>query len=502
MLNIILLEAQRLFFPNEDLLQRTFHKWTNVHRTSESVEFLKACIYKKVIPVFSRLSPHEVQSLRISSTEKLTIENRTLLYERNKKSENLASLLNDFDILSNEILFLCENPFTHFKLISFIKILVKKFESRSDERRSKKFNKLVETRDAFYNTAIVYNRTDVEIPSQVLDLLKFGKNLGVGAPFSDSTNILEIDKLFNCFEYTARQNNISELLIGRIKSLSALTGLDIDSCKTDDSRVTALKNFLKKYPENILLRVDKSPDLIYVQKADYLHKITNFLGSNFEKMEKYELSELEKDVESYRSLINETFQNCLPKTVVTNMHPLYSISDFYGMYKCHKKDKPIRGIVTSFNSLVCNSENFIQTLIQPIVDECEFAVDSLGDFKTKFLKEKTKFIEREHKLVSVDVVNMYNNVNVPRVISHILDKIYSNPRKFFKFKNENNVLLPVPTRENLKLFLLDTFRKYSIFRSPIGVYKQKSGLGMGSAISASISTIFVNLMEQSVVKPF
>ena len=250
------------------------------------------------------------------------------------------------------------------------------------------------------------------------------------------------------------------------------------------------------------MRVDKSPDLIYVQKADYLHKITNFLGSNFEKIEKYELSELEKDVESYRSLINETFQNCLPKTVVTNMHPLYSISDFYGMYKCHKKDEPIRGIVTSFNSLVCNSENFIQTLIQPIVDECEFAVDSLGDFKTKFLKEKTKFIEPEHKLVSVDVVNMDNNVNVPRVISHILDKIYSNPRKFFKFTNENNVLLPVPTRENLKLFLLDTFQKYSIFRSPIGVYKQKSGLGMGSAISASISTIFVNLMEQSVVKPF
>ena len=97
---------------------------------------------------------------------------------------------------------------------------------------------------------------------------------------------------------------------------------------------------------------------------------------------------------------------------------------------------------------------------------------------------------------------MYDNVNVPRVISYILDKIYTEPRKYFKYKNENGIFLPLPTRENLKQFLLDTFQKYSIFRSPIGVYKQKSGLGMGSSISASISTIYVNLMEQITIKSY
>ena len=98
---------------------------------------------------------------------------------------------------------------------------------------------------------------------------KLGKNRGVGSPFSDSTNTLEIDKLFNCFENTARKNNISELLIGRVKALSAHTGLDLQSCNTDDFRVTELKIFLKKHSQNILLQVDKSPDLIYVRKSDY-----------------------------------------------------------------------------------------------------------------------------------------------------------------------------------------------------------------------------------------
>jgi hypothetical protein len=97
-------------------------------------------------------------------------------------------------------------------------------------------------------------------------MLRLGKNRGVGAPFSDNTNILEIDKLFNCFEKTARKNNIPERLIARIKGLSNLTGLDVESCKTDDPRVTEFKAFLKKYPQNILLQVDKSSDLIYVKK--------------------------------------------------------------------------------------------------------------------------------------------------------------------------------------------------------------------------------------------
>ena len=53
-------------------------------------------------------------------------------------------------------------------------------------------------------------------------------------------------------------------------------------------------------------------------------------------------------------------------------------------YKCNKENGPIRGIVTSYNSLVCNSEDFLKTLLEPIVAQCKFAVESLADFKTKF----------------------------------------------------------------------------------------------------------------------
>jgi hypothetical protein len=186
--------------------------------------------------------------------------------------------------------------------------------------------------------------------------------------------------------------------------------------------------------------------------------------------------------------------------VILDMQPGYSISHFYGQYTVHKENFPIRGIVTSYNSIVCNSETFIKKLLAPKVLKCKLSLDSQADFKQKFLLDKTKFNENEHRVLSVDKVNMYPNANVHCTISFIFDIIFEQLRKFFKYKNHNGILLQPPTRENLKMFLLETLQKYSIFRSPTGVFKQKSGFEMGRSISASISRIFVNSMEQEVIK--
>ena len=97
---------------------------------------------------------------------------------------------------------------------------------------------------------------------------------------------------------------------------------------------------------------------------------------------------------------------------------------------------------------------------------------------------------------------MFNNVNVPRTISFILDEIYSNPTNYFLFKNKNGVHLTPLLRELLKQFLLDTFLNYSIFNSAIGTLKQKSRLAMGSSISASLASIFVQLMKKTIVKKY
>ena len=106
----------------------------------------------------------------------------------------------------------------------------------------------------------------------------------------------------------------------------------------------------------MLLQVDESPDLIYVEKSEYFDKINDFLGENFERLNNYTGTKLNEDLESYKELIQKTFGKSLPKKTLEDMHLPSSISDFYGKYKVHKENMSIRGIVTSYNSIVCNSE--------------------------------------------------------------------------------------------------------------------------------------------------
>ena len=56
--------------------------------------------------------------------------------------------------------------------------------------------------------------------------------------------------------------------------------------------------------------------------------------------------------------------------------------------------------------------------------------------------------------------------------------------------------------EILKKISFGYFFKLQYFLSAVDTFKQKSGVAMGSSISASLATIFVNLMEKTTVKKF
>ena len=56
--------------------------------------------------------------------------------------------------------------------------------------------------------------------------------------------------------------------------------------------------------------------------------------------------------------------------------------------------------------------------------------------------------------------------------------------------------------EILKKISFGYFFKLQYFLSAVDTFKQKSGVAMGSSISASLATIFVNLMEKTTVKKY
>ena len=209
-----------------------------------------------------------------------------------------------------------------------------------------------------------------------------------------------------------------------------------------------------------------------------------------------------KDLDSYRNLIKDTLSGSLPNHQIKKLYPTSSLSDVYGTYKLHKEGHPLRLIVTSYNSMIKNAEKFLKKFLGPMIADCEYSMKSTKIHKQKFLADRKNFKFKEHIVVSIDIEKMYSSINVVRVISIILDKVYENPKKYFRYKNENGNLLPPPPRETFKTFLLKTLRDFTKVRTPVGIYQQTEGLSMGSALAPMLANILANDLEQKVVKKY
>ena len=191
MLEFLQNEAQRLYFADDDLLQTAFNVFKKVHRCSESLNFLQTCYENKLTPSSIERSLTKFEKIGMTPTENRKNFTRKLHIERDKKSLNLKSLENQFDLISLKIHRLCNSPLNHPYFINLIKNMVKNFEKKFDQKRNKKLKNLMAERNTIFNTVTVHNRTDTEIPQNILNLLSLDKNRGIGSPFKDNNAIIK-----------------------------------------------------------------------------------------------------------------------------------------------------------------------------------------------------------------------------------------------------------------------------------------------------------------------
>ena len=211
MINLLQKAAERKLFVDIDLLHVSFNSWKRVHRAEESLKFLQSCFEKKVCPNFIKISTTQMLKVCLTKLEIKRFETRKLEKERNKKTTELKILEHQFNLLSQKILNLCYIPTDHIFFLNLIKNNVRKFEQKSDLRRSKKLQNLVFELETDFNVVNIHNRTNITMPQNIIDVIRFGKNRGIGSPFKDHTNIIEIDKLVKSFEHNARKNNVPSL---------------------------------------------------------------------------------------------------------------------------------------------------------------------------------------------------------------------------------------------------------------------------------------------------
>ena len=481
------------------LITQTTSSYRKLHRIQRHVQFTTECSIQNIIPTFCKLPYQLIDNGNLTLNEITTIQKRNLENALQENKQKLLILKNEWEKNLENLSYICVSP-SHFNnLVSNIKNSVFHSEKYFDEKRDLKLQNLKNQHIYPFNSAKVHNETGVVIPNDILSLLYMGNNFSIGGSTRNhgSKIFLELNKIYEIFRKNGRKLGVSELNIEYIRSHISLCGTDVSSCFTKDPRIASYFKFKKLNPEILVLSADKTQDFVILTKEQYQSKINDFLDNP--KYQKIPNFDLKFEMQSYRSLLKSTMDGCVGQQNAFLLQPASSICKLYGKVKVHKEHWPIRGICTGYSHMVLGAETYLKKILKPLLNRCSYLVNSQLAFKNKFMLQKTKFRELEHEIVSFDINSMYPSINITKVANYIITAVFRDPRNFFKERDNTGRLLPHPTKEQFKLFLLGVLSDFNYFETHDGIYKQIQGVQMGSSLAPLIANLFIGCLERSVI---
>ena len=387
------------------------------------------------------------------------------------------------------------------KMLSIFTNQISKWEKNNDETRLKKLENLRNTNPK--NNTIenfvrveVHNFSKKQIPSDIIDILSIGLDQAVGGIPRRNNILSKFELFYSAWVKHAVDRDLDLIKITEIKSLLYLEFLKFSKCATNSDKIPKLKKFLKENDDIIICKIDKSKNIGIYDRNVYLEKLNTIFEP--EKFEKLGSNPLKSDIRTLKTLTTE-FGAFLSKTDNRKIDPIESLKKGFGIVKLHRTGAPLRPIISSFNSLTSGSEQFFLNLIKPLISKCEFSVNSTKSFKEQFCAIKEKFNPQIHEVVSFDATALYTNIDVKRTVKYILKEIYQNVLDYFPISDD----APVPPPKMLtEKFMMEILLKYNNFETLNGFYSQRSGVAMGGKMSGALSNIFVNILEQKIVKKY
>ena len=404
---------------------------TKRHRAEKSYNFLVRCQNSNTLPFFTfikkdivqrcRLSPHQIYNIRTDHlNHEIATQLHRLQYNRHKYTDSLNQIKNvcSFsDRLSNNV-------------VNYINSQIRKNESKTDTRRNRKFNLLKQKHTSKAETITIFNHSDITIPDTVKSALEYGYELAVGGKPRSFNILSSFDQLFRKWQKYARSQQISPFIILDVRSQMYFHARQLCNCFNINRRVKILDDFFNLFPELIIMKVDKSKNVVITSTDNYKAKLTSLL-SDSSKFLPIKNNPLAKDLKLFRKLLS-TLKMYLNKFTFLRMLPNEQYKKGHGYLKLHKDGFPLRPIVSSTNSLTCGAESFLKKIFGPLVKRCTKVVNSTKQFKERFIAQKQGYDPTIHTVISWDAVSLYTNVNVERVIIYICDLIYESPNEFFQ----------------------------------------------------------------------
>ena len=188
-------------------------------------------------------------------------------------------------------------------------------------------------------------------------------------------------------------------------------------------------------------------------------------------------SEILKNLNNDKLLDNQYFNLQL---TLTNT----SLPKAYGLPKVHKKDYPLRPIISTINSPIHWLSKILYNSLKHCIQKPKSHIDNSFQLK---LELKDVYVPIDHILISLDVTSLFTNVSKELVLKS-LDRRFS--------QIHNNCKIPFDLVRNITSFLFDN--TYFVFNGKF--YKQIFGTPMGSPVSPFFADIVMDDLENDCFK--
>ena len=250
--------------------------------------------------------------------------------------------------------------------------------------------------------------------------------------------------------------------------------------------ITALKQ-LKSDKSQMVLTADKGVALVVIDMVDYIRKAKDIL----EDTNTYRVINTDPTSRLKNKLIN-IFRRIktatgIPDNIYKKMYPTgASPPKFYGLPKIHKKNIPLRSIVSSIGSVAYGVAKVLADIIKPLMGCSEHHVHNSQQFVEEIKEMK---LEKGECITSYDVVALFTSIPIPSALEVMKRKLEQDTQL------QKRTIMPVDTILELLAFCLNN--TYFVFQDT--VYEQTKGAAMGSPISPIIANIFMEAFEQRAI---
>lgn len=347
------------------------------------------------------------------------------------------------------------------------------------EQEETRIEKLYRPTNVFIDETAVVNLTDIPLPEDILFILSTGPRFCFPPENTLRNTVAFLADACAHLEFHLPPENHFEIY----KQLS----IEMTNEKKTEANLRTvwldflrhrMREFADKHPDIIFTRSDKGKHAVVIHKDTYIEKMNKLVDTTEDYIP---IPNIDLD------LVEDIVNNFVKQLIISKTIPLEDKhkygdsctipSQIYGLIKVHKKDYPVRPIVSSCGSSGFKLANFFTDILTNIFNDMGHHVKN-----TPHVIEKIKDVTLDSNdiLISFDVVSMFTNIPIDHMITLI-------KKKEIEISTTYNIQFNLFTE--ILLYLL---RDSATFNWNNKTYRQKDSLAMGSPLSPILAKILMN----------